>query len=384
VKELSPAVEPLSREVLFDRFKAEIDIRISLPNDDPPVLSVDIYSFQPQVHPDTHLGFWHFRLEKGEHLLRFRFDFSTIGDASLRAFAGSREIAPEHHWVNPDYRVTLLQDCKFVFWTKDDQILLLKRILLQVRDPEILRAFYDRQFATEGYHPEAPFLDRLYHYKLRILKKYFGRYYRGRVLDIGCGLCLFTKIGKSWDFQIVAGDLVPAQVLERKKERADICWTAFDAAAPPFKPGSFDGLFAGEILEHLPRPEEALWEWNRVLKPGGTLILTTPNRERRTNMLNRENWPYSPDHLREFGFAELNREMLPRAGFKPIKKKGIYLELWTRSNRWWFEDYLQREGNTLRNLTFMKVLYRAGFIFPRRSLDLITVAKKIDSGPAGN
>lgn len=384
MKELSPAVEPLSREVLFDRFKAEIDIRISLPNDDPPVLSVDIYSFQPQVHPDTHLGFWHFRLEKGEHLLRFRFDFSTIGDASLRAFAGSREIAPEHHWVNPDYRVTLLQDCKFVFWTKDDQILLLKRILLQVRDPEILRAFYDRQFATEGYHPEAPFLDRLYHYKLRILKKYFGRYYRGRVLDIGCGLCLFTKIGKSWDFQIVAGDLVPAQVLERKKERADICWTAFDAAAPPFKPGSFDGLFAGEILEHLPRPEEALWEWNRVLKPGGTLILTTPNRERRTNMLNRENWPYSPDHLREFGFAELNREMLPRAGFKPIKKKGIYLELWTRSNRWWFEDYLQREGNTLRNLTFMKVLYRAGFIFPRRSLDLITVAKKIDSGPAGN
>jgi SAM-dependent methyltransferase len=372
-----PEIEPLSREVLFDRFKAEIDVRISLPDDDPPVLSVDIYSFQPQVHPDTHLGFWHFRLEKGEHLLRFRFDFSKIGDASLRAFAGNREIVPEHHWVNPDYRVTPLQDCKFVFWSKDDRILLLKRILLQIRDPEILRAFYDRQFATEGYHPEAPFLDRLYHFKLRLLKKYFSRYFRGRVLDVGCGLCLFTKIAKSWNFRIVAGDFVPAQVLERKKERADVGWTAFDAAAPPFKPGSFDGLFAGEILEHLPGPEDALREWNRVLKPGGILILTTPNRERRTNVLNRENWPYSPDHLREFGFDELNGDLLPRAGFEPIKKKGIYLELWTRSNRWWVEDYLQREGNTLRNVRLMKILYRAGFVFPRRSLDLITVARKV-------
>jgi SAM-dependent methyltransferase len=377
MRERLPEIESLSREVFFDRFKAEIDVRISLPADDPPVLSVDIYSFQPQVHPETHLGFWHFRLGPGNHLLRFRFDFSKIGDASLRAFAENEEVNPEHHWVNPDYRVTPLQDCKFVFWSRDDRILLLKRVLLQVRDPEVLRAFINRQFATEGYHPEAPFLDRLYHYKLRILKRYFGRYFRGRVLDVGCGLCLFTKIRKNWSFRIVAGDFVPAQVEERKKERPDIRWTAFDAAAPPFKPGSFDGLFAGEILEHLPRPEEALREWNRLLKPGGTLILTTPNRERRTNRLNRENWPYSPDHLREFGFDELNGEMLPRAGFKPIKKKGIYLELWTRSNRWWFEDYLQREGNTLRNLGLMKILYRAGFLFPRRSLDLITVARKV-------
>ena len=374
------AIEPLSREILFDRLKAEVDVRISLQDDDPPVLSVDIYSFQPQVHPDTHLGFWHFRLDKGEHLLKIRFDFSTIGDASLRAFEEGRELAPEHHWVNPEYRPTPLQDCKFVFWAKDGRILLLRRILLKIQDPEILRSFYDRQFAAEGYHPEAPFLDQLYHFKLRILRRYFGRFFRGRILDVGCGLSLFTQIKKNWDFEIVAGDFVAAQVRERKEERPDIRWTAFDAARPPFKPESFDGLFAGEILEHLPRPEDALREWNRVLRPGGILILTTPNRERRTNRLNRENWPYSPDHLREFGFDELNADMLPEAGFKPRKKRGIYLELRTRSNRWWFEDYFQREGNTRRNLPFMRILYRAGFLFPRRSLNLITVAEKVDAG----
>ncbi len=378
------AIEPHDREILLEGRKAESGVRVVVPDDDPPVLSIDIYSFQPQVHPDTHLGFWHFRLGKGGHEMRLRFDFSSIGESSVRAFIGGREIVPEHRWVNPDYRLAPLLDGKFVFWSKDDRILLLKRFVLKVQDPEILRAFYARQFAAEGYRPEAPFLDRLYHYKLRILKRYFGRFFRGRVLDVGCGLCLFTKIGKTWKFQIVAGDLIHAQVAERAGERPDIHWTAFDAAAPPFKPESFDGLFAGEILEHLPRPEEALREWNRVLKPGGVLILTTPNRQRRTNRLNRENWPYSPDHLREFGFDELNRDMLPGAGFKPVRKRGIYLELWTRSNRWWFEDHLQREGNTRKNLALMKILYRVGFVFPRQSLDLVTVAKKIDPGPGRN
>ena len=374
------AIEPRTREILLERRRAESGVRIVLPDDDPPVLSVDIYSFQPQVHPDTHLGFWHFRLGKGEHDLRLRFDFSSIVGSSLRAFAGNREILPEHHWVNPDYRLTPLQDAKFVLWSKNDRILLLKRFLLKIQDPDVLRDFYNRQFAAEGYHPEAPFLDRLYHYKLRILKRYFGRFFRGRVLDAGCGLSLFTRIEKHWDFEIVAGDLVPAQVAARLRERPDIRWTAFDAASPPFKPGRFDGLFAGEILEHLPRPEDALREWNRVLRPGGILILTTPNRDRRTNRLNRENWPYSPDHLREFGFDELNRDLLPAAGFKPVKTKGIYLELWTRSNRWWFEDHLQREGNTRRNLPLMKILYRLGYLFPRRSLDLVTVARKTGRG----
>jgi len=370
-------IEPRNRDILLENGQGEAGARLFLPDDDPPVLSVDIYAFQPQIHPDTHLGFWHFRFGKGEHELKFRFDFSSIKAASVRAFEGDREIAPGLHWFNPDYRLTPVQDAKFVFWSKDDRILLLKRFLIKSGDPAVLRDFYARQFETEGYHPEAPLLDRLYHYKLRILKRYFSRYFRGRVLDVGCGLSLFTQIHKRWNFDITAGDVVPDQVSARKKERADIRWTVFDAAAPPFRPESFDGLFAGEILEHLPRPQDALREWNRLLRPGGILILTTPNRTRWTNVLNRENWPYSPDHLREFSFDELNREMLPAAGFKPVRKKGIYLELRTRSNRWWIEDYFQREGNTRRNLPLMKILYRAGFFFPRRSLDLVTVARKI-------
>jgi len=39
----------------------------------------------------------------------------------------------------------------------------------------------------------------------------------------------------------------------------------------------FDTIVAGEIIEHLPNPGRSLVNWRRHLKPGGRLVLTTPN-----------------------------------------------------------------------------------------------------------
>ena len=109
----------------------------------------------------------------------------------------------------------------------------------------------------------------------------------------------------------------------RKDERPDISWLVFDASHLPFKSDTFDSLFAGEIVEHLPEPDLGVKEWNRVLKKGGTLLVTTPNRRRRINRLNQQDWPISPDHLREFSYKELNESLLPGGGFKFLKKKGL-------------------------------------------------------------
>ena len=40
--------------------------------------------------------------------------------------------------------------------------------------------------------------------------------------------------------------------------------------------GSFDAILCSEVLEHVPEPTHALDEFSRLLKPGGTLILTAP------------------------------------------------------------------------------------------------------------
>jgi SAM-dependent methyltransferase len=93
----------------------------------------------------------------------------------------------------------------------------------------------------------------------------------------------------------------------------------------PFDDGSFDVVLFCEVLEHLLLdPLFSLREIQRVLKPGGTLILTTPNVARLENiarLLTGENVydPYSGygpygRHNREYTLGEL-RGLLDHAGF---------------------------------------------------------------------
>ena len=45
----------------------------------------------------------------------------------------------------------------------------------------------------------------------------------------------------------------------------------------PFKSDTFDTVVAGEIIEHVGRPQDLVSEAGRVLARGGTLVITTPN-----------------------------------------------------------------------------------------------------------
>jgi len=51
---------------------------------------------------------------------------------------------------------------------------------------------------------------------------------------------------------------------------------ASDITAIPEPDGSFDAILCSEVLEHVPDPVAALGELARLLKPGGTLLVTAP------------------------------------------------------------------------------------------------------------
>ena len=98
---------------------------------------------------------------------------------------------------------------------------------------------------------------------------------QGRVLDVGSGYSLVRMAGP-WDFKLFAcdRDVGAARHLAALGHPAVLA----SVEALPFSPAGFDAVYAGEILEHLADPDAALAAWVRVLRPGGRLVVTTPNR----------------------------------------------------------------------------------------------------------
>ena len=108
---------------------------------------------------------------------------------------------------------------------------------------------------------------------------------------------------------VTAAD-VAAEALRRaaaSARRAPSSCSCAEDAALPFGAGAFDLVWAGETLEHVADVTGLLSETRRVLRPGGALLVTTPNQPRlvvalealRGGALERRLDPRS-DHLRFF------------------------------------------------------------------------------------
>lgn len=95
----------------------------------------------------------------------------------------------------------------------------------------------------------------------------------GRVLDAAAGEGLFSEPLKAAGYDVTPVDIDPSR-LEARGWKA----TKADLNQPlPFGAGEFDFVVSSETIEHLENPFQFVRECHRVLKPGGTLVLTTPN-----------------------------------------------------------------------------------------------------------
>lgn len=97
------------------------------------------------------------------------------------------------------------------------------------------------------------------------------------VLDSGCGTGPFTRLLCASYRNVIALDIAPTLV-KMTRQRTGARGVTADAACLPFQNDLFDLIVSSEMIEHTPHPEKTLGELCRVLKPAGTLILTTPNR----------------------------------------------------------------------------------------------------------
>ncbi len=136
------------------------------------------------------------------------------------------------------------------------------------------------EFTGERLVPGAPGTESLF--QEHITRYMFASFFvEGRtVLDAGCG-CGYGShhLAQGGARRVLGLDCSEEAVTygrnhfghERLEFRTgDVLDTGLDTA-------SFDTIVAFEVFEHLPEPDRFLEEMRRLLKPGGVLVLSTPN-----------------------------------------------------------------------------------------------------------
>lgn len=161
------------------------------------------------------------------------------------------------------------------------------------------------------------------------------RYSSARILDVGFvgrypepGLHLALRRENS-QAKVIGVDINVDRVLQCRLPGTMVADAGFISA----KDNSFDVVLCLEMLEHLYSPMSVLQEFHRVLRPGGDLIITTPNAWSWSNFL--RNWmvgsltsrSQGSVYRRYLGDADHKQfydplslmSLLDRAGFDPLE-----------------------------------------------------------------
>lgn len=370
---------PLTRTVDLTLRRGSFRLQSRLSHAEQYLFTVDMYSHLRERHPETHVGYWSFRLPEGDAVSTFCVDLTRIGPQSVQRETREGTERAMDSWSNPTYEFDPLIGIQLVL-RRNGRVLENRFIAGKVADPAVLRSYYHRVHTDHGYtpSPSEPFLHELHAAMLRRLERIFVEYIpqSSRVLDAGCGRSLFTEIRPHWPFMLVAADVEHELLRARRAKFRNVQWVVGQAAPLPFRSDSFHALFAGELIEHLLDPRKGVAEFRRVLQPQGVLVLTTPNRRRLANVVDGSDRPYSPDHLSELSYDEVHA-MLAEEGFDVLEATGVHLELLLN----WLSrqpklDRLQRRWNRRWALPLMRALLPAGALLPRFALDLIFVARK--------
>ena len=135
-----------------------------------------------------------------------------------------------------------------------------------------------------------------------------------RVLDYGCGDCTSLLELRALGAEPVGIEVDPT--VRDLATQLGVRVHVGPLAQLPDADGSFDAVTLSQVIEHVTDPEDLLRGLRAKLKPGGRLVLTTPNSRALSRALLGKRWLHwhIPFHQNHFNAGALRR-MLGRVGF---------------------------------------------------------------------
>lgn len=145
-----------------------------------------------------------------------------------------------------------------------------------------------------------------------------------KVGEFGCAQGIIALTLAEAGYSIAAFDINQnfLEYAKQKYEKGDVSWHQGDITTIDFPKESLEAAILGEVVEHCAYPEEIIAKVVEFLKPGGILVVTTPNANRILTLLPHfsefktkearlelEKWQFGPDssnHLFLFSQSEIN------------------------------------------------------------------------------
>jgi SAM-dependent methyltransferase len=193
----------------------------------------------------------------------------------------------------------------------------------------------------------------------------------GHFLDIGCSTGDWALRWKGLGWEAAGIDIDRDYIATARASGIDAHFCDLNRDPLPFADAEFDLIFAGEVIEHLVDTDGFLAEVQRCMKPGGNLLLTTPNLasfENRVRLLlgiypKWLNYNLSESgHVRGYTPRVLKRQLAAH-GFRVLRHTGNWVPFIPQR----FID----DGK-------MPSLAITGDLLPNLAMDIIVLASKIE------
>jgi SAM-dependent methyltransferase len=148
----------------------------------------------------------------------------------------------------------------------------------------------------------------------------------GRLLEIGCGSGTMLEYIGSLGWEVEGADVDSSAVVNARKKGLKVSHGSIEELC--YGENTFDAITISHVIEHVPDPVRLISECFRILKPGGTLSLVTPNTESFGLSVFSESWLSldPPRHLMLFNVKTI-RQLARSAGFSDVQAKTTIREV---------------------------------------------------------